>query len=108
MSATVKGATLTFGCTASSGVIMQNFTKDETVDVYYAQDEQAAYTAYAIPSNGKVEASGDYLWKGSDVAAIAAALPGHSYLYITSIGVKESNTGFKMGQFKASGINNIT
>lgn len=115
MAATIKGVTtLVFGCDVVSAVIMQSVDSETTAEIAYAQDEDGKYVAFAIPEGGKVEASGEYLFKGSDiVSALGASITltnavGGGGLYVYSYGRKATNTGFVRGTFKAGGIDGVS
>lgn len=104
--ATIHGDTsLAFGCTSTTAGITQSFDTESSVDVSWAQDESGDYIAYALGEVPKVEASGEYLINAGGVAAIASTVTADgTTCHIYSTSVKETNNGFKRGNFKAAGL----
>lgn len=114
MAATVKGTSgLVFGTPTESSVIMQSVEETRSTEVVEARDEDGDVTGLAFYGGNRTEVTGEYLFKGSDIGALGASitltgLTTSGDLYITELGTKTENTGFKKGSFKAVAVTGIT
>lgn len=116
MAATIKGVTsLIFGCDSITTVIMQSTDSEISTEIVYAADEDGKYVALAIPEGGKIEVSGEYLYKGADIVsamATSVSLTNGSddagAVFVYSYGRKATNNGFMTGSFKAGGVVGVT
>lgn len=111
MAASIFGETnLKFGCPQINSLHTQSAEATITRDEVYAQDEEGAYKAIAIPDKGKCTASGEALYAGSDIATlnstvtIANTPSGFATVYCTEISTSMTNTGFMRTKFKAAGV----
>lgn len=114
MSATLKGtAGLVFGVDIVSAVIMQDYTSDVTGKITEAVDEDDGVVGYALSHSNRADVSGNYLFKGADIATIGATITlanavGSGGIYVYSYGRKQSKDGFTMGNFKAIRVDGIS
>ena len=104
---------MVFGCETVSAVIMQSSDVNITRNIVYAEDEQGANVAFAITTGGKCEASGEYYYRGSDIAAFIATVTvasptGVGGLYVYELSRKTTNNGFQRGSFKAGGVEGVS
>lgn len=115
MAATVKGLSgAVFGATTVSGVVMQSDDAEFGINEVYLTDEDGKDVAFAIPEGGRGKVTVDYKFKGSDIAAIAAAFTGITMptgfsggLYVKHISRHKKNTEFQSGKAEAIGVNGV-
>src|ERR1041384_6260781 len=101
MSASVKGLSgLEFGVPEVSGVVLQNVEERRSNETAEARDEDGDVIGFAVYGGERQEISGEYLWKGDDIADLGASVsisgissPGG--VYVTEIGSRRTNTGFR-------------
>jgi hypothetical protein len=115
MAATIKGVTtLVFGCDSITTIINQSIDSTQSGEITYVNDEDGDYVAYAVHGLGKVDISGEYMYKGADIVTalgIAVTLTVGSFgglALVYELGRKQSNTGFVRGTFKAGGVTTVT
>ena len=114
MAATVKGTSgLAFGTPTNAGVIMQSLDETRSTQTAEATDEDGDVVGFCIYGGTKQEVSGEYLYIGADLGTLGATvtlsgLTSPGGLYLTELGTKSSNTGFKMGSFKAISVTGVS
>jgi hypothetical protein len=120
MAATVKDAGslgLSFGVPTNGSVVMQSMDETRSIQIAEASDEDGDVVGAAFYGGQRMEISGEYLVKGSaDIGTLGAsitltgikALSPAGTVYLTEVGTKWSNTGFRSGTFKAIAISGVT
>ena len=117
MAASVKDTVgLEFGTPTNAKVVMQSLEETRSTKTEEATDEDGDTIGLAIYGGSRQEISGTYLFKGSDIGVIGAsivlsgleAISPSGDVYVTELGTKTSNTGFKEGSFKAISISGVT
>lgn len=98
MAATVLGiTTLTFGAPTVSGLVVQNVSFDESVNITEVQDEDGDYVSAALSGSkttGTIEAveNGNTTAMGATLAVTGAPT---GTFHVTARGVRFGNTEFK-------------